>query len=325
MKTLLLAAILLLIVVIVLWLVGPRYVLKQSPAKPPVLPDDLDAYLREKESAVPDLKPEVEKEILWAHEDKRITEYAIIYLHGFSSSRREVSPLFEEVAEELGANLFFTRFKGHGSQSGELLKTVDRDDWMEDALEAREIGNRIGRKLIVAGTSHGALLATWLAAQQGDSGPSMLILLSPNYHPRDSRTNLLSAPWARQLLPLVFGNHRNWTAQNSGHDFFWNTRYPVHALFPMMAQVNYIAPTCPEKITAPTLVFYSTEDSTVDPHLIEDVFERFPSKEKLLVSIENVGDQDNHILAGDILSPHTTEKMEKTILEFVRSFEVPNP
>ena len=324
MKTLLLAAILLLIVVLVLWLVGPRYVLKQAPTKTPVLPDDLDAYLQEKESAIPDLKPGVEKEILWAYEDKRVTDYAIIYLHGFSSSRREVSPLFEEVAKELGANLFFTRFKGHGSQTGELLNTVDQDDWMEDALEAREIGNRIGRKLIIAGTSHGGLLATWLAAQPNDPESMMLVLISPNYHPRDSRTDLLSAPWARQLLPLVFGSHRNWTAQNSGHDFFWNTRYPVHALFPMMAQVNYVTPTCPEKVTAPTLVFYSTQDTTVDPHLIENVFERFPSEKKLLVSIEDAGDQDNHILAGDILSPLTTEEMEKTILEFIRSSEKPD-
>ena len=323
MKTILLVAILL-VIIIVLWSIGPRYVIKEAPKQPPSIPDDLDAYIREGESKTPDLKPEVQKEIIWAHEDKRTTEYAIVYLHGFSSSRKEVSPLFENVAKELGANLFFTRFKGHGSQTGELLNTVDQDDWMKDALEAREIGKRIGHKLIIAGTSHGGLLATWLAAQQSGAEPVMFILISPNYHPRDPRTNLLSAPWARQLLPLIYGSHRNWTAQNSGHDFFWNTRYPVHALFPMMAQVNYITATCPKKVTSPTLVFYSTEDSTVDPHLIEDVFEQFLSQKKLLVSIENPGDQDNHILAGDILSPYTTEEIEKTILEFIRSPENPD-
>ena len=321
MKTILLVAILLVILIIVLWSLGPRYVIKETPGHTPSIPDDLDAYLNEAEAGIPDLKSGVQKEIIWAYEDKRVTDYAIIYLHGFSSSRKEVSPVFEDVARDLEANLFFTRFKGHGSQTGELLNTADRDDWMEDALEAQEIGKRIGRKLIIAGTSHGGLLATWLAAQKKDSEPAALILISPNYHPCDPRTNLLSAPWARQLLPLVFGNHRNWSAQNSGHEFYWNTRYPVHALFPMMAQVNAITRSCPEEVSVPTLVFYSTQDQTVDSQLIAEVFDRFPASKKSLVPIENSGDKDHHILAGDILSPQTTEEVERSILSFVRSID----
>jgi esterase/lipase len=319
MKTVMLVVTLLILIIFLLWFIGPRYVIKTAPAIPPTLPENLDAYLQEKESKIPDLKEGTKKEIIWAYEDKRITEYAIVYLHGFASSRKELSPVFEDVARELGANIFFTRFKGHGSQTGELLNTVDPDDWMEDALEARAIGHRIGQKLIIAGTSHGALLSSWVVTQEFPLGPEALILVSPNFKPRDPRTTLLPTPWAKQLLPVFLGNHRNWEAQNSGHEFYWNTRYPVHALFPMMAQVDYITPTFPEKVKVPTLVFYSTQDATVSPDMIEQAFRRFPSQQKLLIPVENSGDRDHHIIGGEILSPHTTADLENGILEFIRS------
>ena len=229
-----------------------------------------------------------------------------------------MSPVFETLASQLGANIFFTRFKGHGSESGEMLKDAGIDDWMRDSLEARAIGEKIGSNLILAGTSQGALLASWVATVPGfHSTPEAVILVSPNFAPFDKRTQLLTKPWARQVLPWIFGRHRDWDPQNSGHEYYWNTVYPTDALFPMMAQVNYITPRVPHLLEAPTLVLFSKNDLTVDPGLIVEVFDQLPAKLKKRVEIHHVGDTQQHILGGDILSPGTTEDVIAEIRNFL--------
>ena len=83
-----------------------------------------------------------------------------------------------------------------------------------------------------------------------------------------------------------------------------------------MAQVNYITPRSPERITQPTLILYSREDTTIDPNVLEQSFHRIASPSKKLVEVENVGDRLNHILAGDILSSETND----TVLTEMQTF-----
>src|SRR5690606_22606120 len=71
---------------------------------------DPDAYLAEVESRFADIRPGLQKEIIWADpRTKKKTPYAVIYLHGFSASKGEVRPLPDLIARHLGANLYFTR------------------------------------------------------------------------------------------------------------------------------------------------------------------------------------------------------------------------
>lgn len=320
MKWIIIVLVCLLIMTLLLWVSGPRWVILEAPSDIPEIPDDVDGYLKQRESdtSMP-IKEGVEASVIWAYPDKRKTEYSIIYLHGFSSSRMELNPVIENLARSMEANVFFTRLTGHGSESGELLKKVNITDWMEDALEARAIGEKIGNQVIITGTSHGGLLASWVATvPEFNNDPAALILVSPNFAPFDKRTKLLDKPWAKQVLPLLFGSHRDWDPQNSGHEHYWNTIYPVHALFPMMAQVNYITPRAPERITQPTLILYSREDTTIDPTVLEQSFHRIASHSKKLIEVENVGDGLKHILAGDILSPETNDTVLSAMQTFLR-------
>ena len=307
-----------LLILAVLWIFGPRAVITNPPSELPEITTSVDDYLANQESQVEGLKEGVQKGVIWAHPDEKKTEYAVIYLHGFSSSRKEISPVTEDFAKEIDANVFFQRFSGSGGKSGEAMGDVELTDWMEDALEAVAIGKMIGEKLIIVGTSHGGLLSMWLASLDAVE-PHALILVSPNMGPQDARTKLLALPWAQTWMPLLTSSHRSWEAQNSGHEFYWNTRYPSKAVFPLMAQVNYIAPRAPQAIKCPTLVFYSTKDQTVRPELIEKAFADFPSTNKKLVLIENSGDAKHHVLAGDILSPQTTQVLIDEILNFFES------
>ena len=131
-----------------------------------VLPPDLESYIRMSEARYPDITPGTEKTIIWAAPDKKEkTAIAIAYLHGFSATRQETAPLSEKVAAELGANLFYSRLRGHG-RTGRALSQVTVSDWLSDGQEAIEIGKRIGDRVLLMGSSTGATLCAWMSLQQ---------------------------------------------------------------------------------------------------------------------------------------------------------------
>jgi hypothetical protein len=70
--------------------------------------EDLDALILNHESQLQGLRRGTEKSILWYDENqKEKTPWSIVYLHGFSASRREISPVVETLAKNLKANVFF--------------------------------------------------------------------------------------------------------------------------------------------------------------------------------------------------------------------------
>ena len=98
---------------------GPRPRLGDPPP-PPSLPEDLEAYLRHSEEAVPDLRSGEHKEIVWANGARERTPFSVVYLHGFSADRHEIDPVPRRVAESLGANLYHARLTGHGQDGAAL-------------------------------------------------------------------------------------------------------------------------------------------------------------------------------------------------------------
>lgn len=68
----------------------------------------------------------------------------------------------------------------------------------------------------------------------------------------------------------------------------------------------------------PVLVIYSPADRVVDPVRIENTFKKFGSKQKQLTPYTGSQDPNQHVPAGDILSKHSTEKLEAMIIAFIR-------
>jgi alpha-beta hydrolase superfamily lysophospholipase len=154
---------------------------------PVSLPNNLEAYLTEQEQLFDDIIPGTEKKIIWAVEPGVRTDMAVVYVHGFSATRQETAPLADLVANRLKANLFYTRLTGHG-RSGEAMLKGSVNAWLNDTVEAFEIGKRLGRKVIMMGTSTGGSAVTWMAAQPGTNALSACILISPNFGPADRST-----------------------------------------------------------------------------------------------------------------------------------------
>lgn len=306
---------LIILLIVVAFLAGPR-VAVDIELKAVDLPEDLDSYLAESEAQFSDIVLNTEKTIIWAGEPGQKTETAVIYLHGFSATRQETAPLSDNVAAELGANLFYTRFTGHG-RTGKAMAETTVNDWLNDTWEAYQIGQRLGEKVIVIGVSTGGTAATWLAAQPNTENLLATILISPNFGPVDSTSEILTWPWAEQIANAVIGPERSWEPSNEAHGQYWTERYPTRALLPMMGLVKLTRRADLAGISSSVLVIYSPNDTVVSGTKTEEIFAQMGAETKELVPISDAQDVDSHVLAGDILAPNDTARIQALILDFI--------
>ena len=107
----------------------------------------IDEWLDAQEAIFDDLRPGVQKEVIWADSSKARTPLSIVYLHGFSASRLEAVPYPDSIAKALGANLFYTRFAGHG-RDGQALGESTVHDWVQSTAEAIKVENANLRKYL---------------------------------------------------------------------------------------------------------------------------------------------------------------------------------
>ena len=293
-------------------------------ASVPILPDDIDAFLETSEQraheAIP-LIPGTRKRIVWRQPGVR-TDYAVVYLHGFSATRRETAPLAERVAEALGANLFETRLRGHG-RSEMALQDVVAEDWIEDAAEALAIGSRLGDKVVVIGTSTGGTLALAMNGHESAAGVTHLVLLSPNLQPRNGAARWATRPAGRLIARIVVGPVRSWTPHNELQAHYWTTSYPTSAAIEMMRLVDYVGTRLRAPLDAELLVLISPDDAVVSPEATKAAFEGIEAPRKELREFVDSLGPSNHILAGDILAPGSTSRVAATIIEFIRGGEPP--
>ncbi len=290
---------------------GPLWPAFKAKSRSFVFFADLEQHLKSTENKIKP-KPGTEKTIMWAHQEKKNkTPIALVYLHGFSASRVEVSPSIENVASSIKANSFFTRFKGHGLD-GQAMAQVTAQDWLDDAEEAFQIGSLIGEKVWLIGTSTGALSAVYLALHHPEVAGA--ILISPNFKIFDPRAMILSGPLAPIWAKVFIGKEREYKTKNELQAKFWTYRYPSTALIPMMELIKYIDHQDLSKINSPLLVIYSPNDHIVDVNAIKSRFKDYGSSHKSIVDITA---EDNHILAGEIMSPSTTKQVSQLIEQFI--------
>ena len=285
------------------------------------MPKDLDAYLAQSEARAPNLKPDNEKKIIWAGQKGQKTPWSIIYIHGFSASRMETSPLSENVAQVMGANLFLTRLTGHGRDT-EAMLDGSVNAWMNDALEAVRIARRLGERALVMAASTGALLAILAATDPGIRGIDAMVLISPNFKPKDWRAPIPDWPWGKFMARCIQGKTFRFARQREGLERYWTVSMPTESLLPLMALVRLGRKRDLAKLSLPLLVFYCPKDKVVCGKAIERVFDRIRSQRKKLVEVKVAQDESSHLLAGDLLAPGGTEPIARQTIQFVRSLNV---
>lgn len=302
------------------WFTGPRVeantVINFDPA---TIGSDPDAYLAASEAKVAGIHDNLGKEIVWAYpQSKAKTPLAIVYVHGFSASKNETRPVPDMAAKALGANLYLTRLTGHGID-GNALAQATVNQWANDMAEALAIGKLIGEKVIVIGVSTGAGLATWAASDANlTNAIDGLVFISPNYGVQAGGAWLLTMPYGEQLANLIVGKERTFETHNDMHKRFWTWSYPTKALLPMAALTKLAAQTVVENIRQPVLMIYSEADKVIRPDLVKSVAARWGGKTELYALAKN-NDPSSHVIAGDALSPSTSQEVADKIVSWVKA------
>ena len=170
----------------------------------PVVSGDAAEFVTRMESAEK-VRPGNEAKIIWANDSLHSqTEYVLLYLHGFSASRREGFPINEDFPKKYKCNAFLARLASHGLETENALIDMTPDRLYESAKLALVIAGQLGKKVVIMGTSTGGTLGLKLAADFPDK-VSGLILYSPNVRIKQKASLLLSKPWGLQIARLNFG------------------------------------------------------------------------------------------------------------------------
>lgn len=279
---------------------------------------DIDAYLAAAEAKHRGIRAGLQKQVVWAVPSRTRTPLAVIYIHGFSASSGEVRPLPDLVAKALGANLYFARLTGHG-QDGPAMAAASVNAWVDDYAEAMAIGRAIGDRVVVIATSTGGSLAVAEATNTDVSKDLMgMALISPNFGVQAGGSFLLTLPWGKQLAELIVGKERGFEPRNAAQAEFWTTRYPTAALLPMAKLVEIAVATQVENVAIPALFIISEGDTVVRPQATKAIAARWGATH-LVHIVEDAEDPDQHVIAGDAVSPGTTDELAKLIVDWVRT------
>ena len=142
------------------------YLLGPHPEKPffddvlPYIPNQIsiDDYVSKNESNFK-IKANNEAKIIWADSSHQVTEYAIVYLHGFSASQMEGDPVHRNIAKQFNCNLYLARLAEHGLTGSDAMLNLTAENLWVSAKEAYAIGKKIGKKVILMSTSTGGTLS----------------------------------------------------------------------------------------------------------------------------------------------------------------------
>jgi esterase/lipase len=305
-------------VLFLLFMLGPK------PPKSMDIPDSdisdatietIDKIIEEKEASVGDVKEKLNKGIVWLNGEKKKREFAIVYIHGFTAARYETYPLSEMIADEIDANIFYTRLKAHGLTHGETFGETKTVDWLLDVKEAYDVGKIIGSNVIFIGASTGCPLITYFVSKINQD-VSHVIFISPNFKPKNPRTEIVLMPWGT-VLAQMFGEQRiSNTIRNEDHAYHWTSDYPKSGAFPMMGAVQLARNADFSSIKMPILVMYTEEDDIINTEVIPYYFDKIASTQKKLIKYEN-GDQ--HIFVGNLTTPENNDEVAEIITEFIIS------
>jgi len=267
MKKIFYAFLLVLLVLALAFFLGPK------PEKPlytnefPMVsadPEQLEKWVTDRENTEK-IKPDNEARFIWANDSvKGKTKYVLLYLHGFSASWFEGSPVNVDFARHFGCNAYFPRLAAHGLDTQEALLDMTPDRLWESAKEALTVARQLGEYVVIMSTSTGGTLALKLAAEFPDKICG-LILFSPNVEINNSTAWLLSKPWGLQLArKSVGGNYRITNPDSTNRECqYWYCKYRLEGIVYLQQLVETtMNEEVFKKVTVPVFLGYYYKDET---------------------------------------------------------------
>ncbi len=316
-----------LLVLIIIYFLGPQPSTPRYTNELPVIPSaaiQLEEYIANNE-AKHKLKPDNEARILWYNDStKEKTEYAVVYLHGFSASQEEGDPVHYEFAKKFGCNLYLARLAEHGIDTTVPLANYTAEKSWRSAVEAYAIGRQLGKKVILMSTSTGGTLALKLCTEFPDISAN--IMMSPNIAINDPNAWLLNNHWGLQIVHIIVGEQRTVADTTTLYARYWNNRYSTNSLVQLEELLeSTMKESTFKKVTQPTLLLYyfkddDHKDDVVKVSSMKRMFTQLatPDRLKRQVAIPNA---ENHVLSSPIKSKdveRVKKEVEKFAIEILR-------
>eukprot|EP00301_Raphidiophrys_heterophryoidea_P024747 c8131_g1_i1.p1 GENE.c8131_g1_i1~~c8131_g1_i1.p1 ORF type:complete len:411 (-),score=49.88 c8131_g1_i1:309-1541(-) len=325
--------------------IGVARTLKKLPEPQAKSLDQLQTLISEQEKQY-DIIPGAEKSIVWyspapgVSAPRKKTPLAIVYIHGWSTCRQDSAPIPDRVANALQANLYNCRLSGHGHHVNEhpeiggfaLFNLATAANLFQDAVDAVNIGRQIGERVLIMGSSTGAMLAIWAACQPCLADHlAGLILMSPAFALRKPYHVIKWANAFLRVMPLglaptlkrvvsvaVMGKERIIRPRNSENQTFWTVRYPSHALSNLIDVLWEVESLDLHAVKIPTMIIANPFDDVVCYSTMLKRFEELGSHSKMFMSFSY--SHDPHILVGRIMSPNTVDECEMAVVTFAQTY-----
>jgi len=316
-----------LLVLIIAYFLGPQPPTPKYNNELPAVPPDavqLEKYIAVNE-AKHKLKPNNEARIVWFNDTtKEKTEYAVVYLHGFSASQEEGDPVHVDFAKKFGCNLYLARLADHGIDTTDALANYTAEKSWRTAVEAYTIGMQLGKKIILISTSTGSTLALKLCAEFPDITAN--IMMSPNIAINDPNAWMANNHWGLQIAHVVVGKYKVADDTTALYKQYWNYRYSTNSLVQLEELLeSTMKESTFKKVTQPTLMLYYFKDKDhQDPVVKVSAMKRMfaqlatPDSLKRQLAIPNA---ENHVLGSPIKSKDVESvknEVEKFAIEILR-------
>ena len=248
-----------------------------------------------------------ESKIYWADSAGKKTKYVLLYLHGFSASPEEGSPVHLSYAKKYGMNFYAPLLQGHGLVENEPMIDFTAEGFVNSAKNAVRLARLMGDSIIIMSASTGCTAALFLASDPNNQIHS-LICYSPNIRLFDKRASLLTGPWGIHIARLVKGGDYNLWEASEEVEQYWHLKYRLEAVIEMqrLLEVTMNKETF-KKIECPTFIVYyykneEEQDKVVSVPRILEMYEHLGSAKKRKVAFSEAG---AHALASSLFCRST--------------------
>ena len=312
------------VLVLATYFLGPEMPRPELNSKLPVVSEPISDFVTHIES-LEKVRPDNEAKIVWANDSVHdLTEYVLLYLHGFSASRQEGFPVNEDLPKRYHCNAYLARLASHGLITENPLVDMTPDRLYESAKLALVIASHLGKKVVVMGTSTGGTLALKLAADF----PQLvygLILYSPNVRIKQKASVLLSKPWGLQIGRLNFGGDFRVTSDDPAGEIckYWYCRYRVEGTVYLQQLIDAtMNEEVFSKVKCPLFLGYYYKDEEHQDQVVD-----VKSELKMFAEVATPGsmkeeqpfpEAGSHVIACNLTSK-SVDKVEKATYGFAES------
>lgn len=297
-------------------------------------------FLASRDEVAAPLNENAGSSVRWADGHGVQTKLAVVYIHGWSASPREINPVDARVAEELNANLLRYRLTGHGmlplDRAGPAMRdTATRDALLRDVATAYACAKLLGKRVVLIGGSTGASLSMWLACQPWADAKQHLaavVSISPAFSLLAPSATVYSAlkwlvalaptPVAKKVVEVAVGTvHTVKVPEHSDPVEFgrvWTLAYPkVAAVNAVEVYLTLELSVDVATMATPNLIFAHPDDPIASYKATIEQVRRMPD-----CRLEVVTDSEMpHVLTGNIVSPSTVDRCVATTLSYIRDKE----